>query len=67
MLPWIGLVYVNCPYPEVAMHILADAKHGDEGIEIVSDHVLDPVARPQVFDCTTATSRLFNGLWNVYA
>jgi len=49
------------------MHILADAEHGDEGIEIVSEYVTDPIGRKQVFDCTVETGRLFFDLWNVYS
>jgi hypothetical protein len=48
------------------MHILADEEHGDEGIEIVSEYVTDPVGRKQVFDCTVETGRMFFDLWNVY-
>lgn len=48
------------------MHIIADAEHGDEGIEIVSDYVLEPIDRRQVFDCTVETGRLFSGLWDVF-
>lgn len=48
------------------MHILADEEHGDEGIEIVSEYVTDPIGRKQVFDCTVETGRMFYDLWNVY-
>lgn len=49
-----------------SMHILADSEHGDEGIEIVSRHVVDPAARRYVFDGTVETARLYYDLWNVF-
>jgi len=48
------------------MHILADAEHGDEGIELVSEYALTAQARKHVFDCTVETSRLFHDLWMLY-
>lgn len=48
------------------MHILADAEHGDEGIEIVSEYATDAAGRKQVFDCTVETGKMFFDLWNVY-
>ena len=48
------------------MHITADEEHGDEGIQMVSDHALTADARKHVFDCTIETSRLFYDMWNIY-
>ncbi len=48
------------------MHIVADADHGDEGIELVSEYALSAEARKQVFDCTVETSRLFHDMWMLY-
>ena len=49
------------------MHILADAEHGDEGIEIVSEHVTTPKARKLVYECTRETSLRYFDLWNVFS
>lgn len=49
-----------------SMHILADAEHGDEGIEMVSEYALTAEARKNVFDCTVETSRMFHDLWMLY-
>ena len=48
------------------MHIIADADHGDEGIELVSQYALTGEARKAVFDCTVETSRLFHDMWMLY-
>jgi len=48
------------------MHILADAEHGDEGIEIVSEYARTPEQRDAVYHCTLETGRLFYDMWNVY-
>jgi pyrroloquinoline-quinone synthase len=49
-----------------SMHVTADAEHGDEGIELVSEYATDPEKRKDVYDCTLETGRLFYDLWNIY-
>ena len=48
------------------MHILADAEHGDEGIEIVSEYARTPAQRDAVYHCTLETGRLFYDMWDLY-
>ena len=47
------------------MHILADAEHGDEGIELVSAYATEPEQRDAVYHCTIETGRLFYDMWNI--
>ncbi len=47
-------------------HIIADAEHGDEGIEIVSEYARTAAQRDAVYHCTLETGRLFYDMWNLY-
>lgn len=46
-------------------HIIADAEHGDEGIELVSAYATEPHERDAVYHCTIETGRLFYDLWDI--
>jgi pyrroloquinoline-quinone synthase len=49
-----------------SMHILADAEHGDEGIEIVEHWVHSGQERKLVMDCTIEMAERFYQLWSLY-